>query len=407
MFKDYHKYLSTSLKVYLFVLTIIVILKLIGLDYFGIDINNPIYLKFNNFILDHKLENVYYFITLYIYTYMFISISNHDNSKKAYIFSFFVTIVSTIIKFADAHIGNSLVIFLIDFFYLIFMCELYSRFKNFKIVLKRSIKLLILNTLFQLVSLYLRNVNYYNNNATFVINSILDFDYILMLLIYYKVNFIEGGVKLCGTEVILSLQKKLNLKTLQRKLQKNLHKFKLLDKETKLTYIIYFMLSLIWNILSVIVVLYVAKLNHTFIECIFILTSFWLSKKVFGKPFHLPSMVQCFIVSNLTYYFLNRLTTPLGISILVPIMLGVGLSYVTSKLVKKLYKPLYRGMPKEMFEETILKVTDRDSIKYKICYDYYIEKKRAINVALKYCYSEAGIRKILDNVNKKIKGLNK
>ena len=38
MFKDYHKYLSTSLKVYLFVLLITFILKLVGLNYFGIKI---------------------------------------------------------------------------------------------------------------------------------------------------------------------------------------------------------------------------------------------------------------------------------------------------------------------------------------------------------------------------------
>ena len=50
MFKDYDKYLSISLKVYLFVLVIIIILKIVGLDYFGIDINNPIMIKINNFI---------------------------------------------------------------------------------------------------------------------------------------------------------------------------------------------------------------------------------------------------------------------------------------------------------------------------------------------------------------------
>ena len=40
MFKDYDKYLKTSLKVYLFVLVIIFIMKLVGLDYFGLDVNN-------------------------------------------------------------------------------------------------------------------------------------------------------------------------------------------------------------------------------------------------------------------------------------------------------------------------------------------------------------------------------
>ena len=86
-------------------------------------------------------------------------------------------------------------------------------------------------------------------------------------------------------------------------------------------------------------------------------------------------------------------------------MLGVGLSYFTSKLVKKTYKPLYKGMPKELFEETILKVVDKDSDKYKICYDYFINKKSALYLSTKYNYTEAGIRKIKDRINNKIKGL--
>jgi hypothetical protein len=116
-------------------------------------------------------------------------------------------------------------------------------------------------------------------------------------------------------------------------------------------------------------------------------------------------MGHCFIVSNLAYYVLNRITTPLGISIVVPIMLGVGLSYVTSKLVKKAYKPLYKGMPTDIFNETILKVTDKDSVKYSIAYDYFIKKQAALNLSYKYNYTEAGIRKMLNRINNEIKKL--
>ena len=106
--------------------------------------------------------------------------------------------------------------------------------------------------------------------------------------------------------------------------------FKQQDKVTKITNIIYLILSIFWNMFTILTVIVIAFLNDTLVECIFIVTSFWLSKGKFGKPFHLKSMTHCFIVSNLTYYVLNRITTPLGISIIIPIMLGVGLSYVTS-----------------------------------------------------------------------------
>ena len=95
----------------------------------------------------------------------------------------------------------------------------------------------------------------------------------------------------------------------------------------------------------------------------------------------------------------------MGISIFIPIALGVGLSYVTSKFVKKTYKPLYKGMPKELFEETILKVVDKDSKKYQICYDFYILNQSDLSLSFKYNYSVAGIRKIKDRINAKIKEL--
>ena len=75
MFKDYNKYLRTSLKVYIFVLAIIVILKLIGFDYFGIDINNNTMLRLNNLLTNYKVVYVWYFINLYIQFYLFLFIS--------------------------------------------------------------------------------------------------------------------------------------------------------------------------------------------------------------------------------------------------------------------------------------------------------------------------------------------
>ena len=272
---------------------------------------------------------------------------------------------------------------------------------------KRFIVIMLINMFFQIISMITR-YQYMEYVNEFIPVIILNLDYLLLLLITQKLVLLKKGDenKWYQDQVGSSLLKKLNFMNLLKKSQKNWRNFKKQDKVTKLTYVIYFIFSLIWNVLSVVLILLVAKLNDTFIECIFILTSFWLSKKSFGKAFHFSSMAKCFIVSNLSYYILNRITTPLGISIIVPILLGVGLSYVTSKLVKKTYKPLYRGMPEELFEETILKVVDKNSLKYKICYDFYIQKKSIISLAIKYNYTESGIRKIKDRVNDKINILN-
>ena len=401
MFKDYEKYLSTSLKVYLFVLVIIFIMKMVGLDYFGIDLNNSILLQINNFVLKWKLNYVYYFVSLYIQFYFYLCIT--CQKRNLYFYTLIGTIINMTSQLVIYKISNNpnLIYYPINFSIMIIIPMIIMR----KVKILRQIKSILLMTLYQLVSIIIRNPNIQYDNWNLVLDIILNVDQIILLGITYKIYFMKGEEKLCGLEAGLSSLKKLNLKNLLTKLQKNWRNFKKQDKVTKLTYIIYFILSLIWNTLSIVLILFVAMLNDTFIECIFILTSFWLSKKSFGKAFHFSSMAKCFIVSNLSYYILNRITTPLGISIIVPILLGVGLSYVTSKFVKKPYKPLYRGMPEELFEETILKIVDKDSVKYNICYDFYIKNKSIVALSIKYNYTESGIRKIKDRVNEKIKRL--
>lgn len=412
MFKDYDKYLTTSIKVYLFVLIIIFILKMVGLDYFGLDYSNKIIIYLDNLFIKYKyIKIMFYFSELMIYQYVMTSIIVNDNSKK-FIKYTLITIPFTFVL--HARIKGLLIKYnlsiIVELLYLFIICLIYKIInKNKEKITLPFIKVMFLNLLFQFISAATRYKYSINCINSITNDIILNIDYMIMLLISYNIFFMKGDVKLCGISQVeagsFSL-KKLNFKNLLKRLQKNWHNFRELDKVTKLTYIIYFILSLIWNTLSVVLILFVACLNDTLIECIFILTSFWLSKGKFGKAFHFSSMTKCFIVSNLSYYILNRITTPLGISILVPILLGVGLSYVTSKFVKKTYKPLYRGMPEELFEETILKVVDKDSLKYKICYDFYMNKKSIISLSMKYNYTEAGIRKIKDRVNDKIKRLN-
>ena len=406
MFKDYGKYLLTSLKVYLFVLVIIFILKIVGLDYFGLDINNPIINNIEQFTdKNWIIRDIIYFIPLWLNQYIMVSVSANDNSKGMLKLNLIVIPIYYLLEVFKLKLFGVFST-IVEMLYFLILVVIYKKKLNRNII-KRFLFVMIGLYIIQIISTFTRfrySIEYVNS---FVENVILNLDYVVMLIIIYKINFMKGDNRLCYQVAQYSSSlKKINLKTLLVKLQENLHKFKKQDKETKLTYIFYFTFSLIWNTLSVVIILLVAKLNNTFIECLFILTSFWLSKRAFGKAFHLSSMTQCFIVSNLTYYALNRITTPLGISILIPILLGVGLSYVTSKFVKKLYKPLYKGMPKDLFEETILKVVDKDSIKYKICYDYFIEKKSALSLSYKYNYSEAGIRKIKDRINNKIKELN-
>ncbi len=403
MFKDYDKYLDVSLKVYLFLLGCCFILKLVGLDYFGLDLNDPTLIKISNYLSSTHWGDLYYFISLCIQFYFYLGLVT--NRTKLYKQTFvsiviFYTIQCMLSVFYEMNWLYSVLCFLL----FIIVPSIITK----KIQAKKTIKYIVIMLMYQCVSLFIRNIGIGSNYNNFLVDSLLNIDQLLLLAITYNLHFMKGGTNLCGVEqeVFSSLQMKNHYSNLLKEYQKSSSNFKKLDKQEKATIIIYSILSLIWNVFTLVIVLFIAKLNDTFVECIFIISSFWLSKKVFGKPFHLKSMVQCFILSNVTYYILNRITTPTGISILIPIMLGVGLSYITSKFVKKNYKPLYKGMPKEDFEETILKVADKDSVKYQICYDYFINKENAIFLGHKYNYTEAGIRKITSRVNDNIKALN-
>ena len=405
MFKDYQKFLSKTLKVYLFVLVVIFIMKLVGLEYFGLDINNPIVNKVSNLCLKWKIDSIWYSISLFLQLYFYLRIVCVN--KKCSIYSIIGLIILIITQVLITNYNISKYFYtLISFLLMIIIPMIIEK----KIMIKRQIIVILLMFFYQFVSIFIRNIHIKYENWNFIVDTILNLDQLILLIITERIILKKGDL-LCGQEAFLFFQKKINLKKSLKKLQKNFQnnreKFKKKSTEEKISIVIYIILSLIWNVLSVVIILFVSFINDTLIECIFILTSFWLSKTTFGKPFHFDSMKKCFIVSNLTYYGLNKLTTPLGISLVIPIMLGVGLSYVTSKFVKKTYKPLYRGMPEDLFEETISKVEEKDNIKYKICYEFYIDRISDVSLAFKYNYSVAGIRKIKDRINKKIKELNK
>jgi len=399
MFNDFNKFLKTNLKVYFLVLIIIFIMKLIGLDYFGLDTENIFLINIEKILRSTKLIYVIDFITLYLMFYVYISIV--CNNKNLKFISFIATVIEMIGQFVLLKIGlvNQLKCIL-DFIIWFTIPVIINK----KIKIKKPLIMIFLILLYQLISYITRGEIPISNYENKVMDFLLNIDQYILLIFTYKLYF-EGGANLCHQEVGSSLQKKINFSKLLKELRKKLRNFKKQDKETKITFIIYFALSLFWNVFTVLFILIMAKLNGTLIECLFIITSFWLSKRTFGKAFHLENMTHCFIISSLTYYILNRITTPLGISIFIPIILGVALSYFTLKLVKKKYKPLYRGMSKELFEETILQIVDKNSVKYNICYDYFILKKSAIYLSGKYNYSEAGIRKIKERINAKIKEL--
>ena len=71
-----NNFLSKTLITYTFLLVIIFILKLVGLDYFGLDLNNEIVINLTKLINKHRLiNNMYHMVPLIIYQYITISMN--------------------------------------------------------------------------------------------------------------------------------------------------------------------------------------------------------------------------------------------------------------------------------------------------------------------------------------------
>ena len=411
--KDLDVILYRTVLTYGIILTFLFILKLFGFDYFRLDMNNEIIVMIDNFVRTFHIEYIWYAITLYINAFCIISITTNIDDRKIKKDILFMLPLFLFMQYLKTIVNLPYLFIIVDFLYLFILSMLYIKYRGNKINKNNIVNywmFMILCFVFQLISLITRNIPIQNQNSfsnDFIINIIINIDYFVLMLMMRKLYFIKGGKSLWDLVHSYSLDLLTSLKSLPSKLQKSYLKAKpKLDNNTdKLAYRIYLVLFWLYNLFTLFIILFIATLNHTFVECIFIVTSFWINKAVFGKAFHLKKASVCFAVSSLSYYTLNRLTWDIGISFIVPISLGIVLSYVTSKLMfMQEHKQLYRGMDLDDFYETITKVTSNNE-HIEICKMFYVDKQPDVKIAFKYNYSVANIKKIKQKINKRIREL--
>lgn len=393
--KDIEKLMSRTLITYFIILIGIFILKICGLDYFGLDDGNKILLAIDSFVNKYHLEFLWYTITLTLYTYIILSISCVDNSKKMKIYTLIVMPLNMISQILKYYFNFKLLFIFTDLLWLFMLEVIYIKFIKKEHIKKYNIinygLYCIVNIIFQGMSVAIRSIGCSIDYTNFISQVIYNFDYIILSIIAYKLFFLKGGT--CLWEVGSFLHLHASLRSLPTKLQNIYANNKKKSKVEKVSDFIYFPLFLLWNVLTVVVILFVAKLNDTFIECLIILSSFWINKTIFGKPFHMKSALSCFIVSNVSYYCLNRITFPCGLSILISIIFGLLLAYITSLFVKKKEKRLYRGMTKELYDEYVSNFVDKDSYEYLIGKYYYVDGESEQWIANRLNYSVPSIQK--------------
>ena len=411
MMKNVDKLFYQSLQTYYFLLIIVVIIKLLGGNYFDIVQTNDAINMINDFVTHWKLENVWYAITLYINVYITISITCNDNSKKMKKYCLFCLIFAIILQLLKSNINLPFIFVIIDMIYLFLLALLYLRINKIKIhknnITNYWFYMLILNII-QLCSIFIRHINIQNQTQfdnSFIIGIVLNLDYLLVLVILYKLYFMKGVKSLWVLVVSYGSQKLTSLKNSLRDFHVKSQNKPKLTKEERITYMIYTPLYLLWNLFTMLIIVLIALLNNAMEEAIFITIAFWINKRVFGKPFHFKSVGMCFCFSSIVYYILTRITFKIQTSLFIPIFLGVALSYVTSTFIKRNYK-LYKGMSIDLFNETIKQVTN-DELVIKMCREYYCDRLNDVKIATINNYSIDSVRKKRQRINKELRNLEK
>lgn len=406
MKKDLDKILSSTLKTYFIILIGIVVVKLFGFDYFGLDTSNEIIIMIDNFIKTFHLELVWYAITLYIYQYVIFSITCVDNSKTMKLYTLYTLPIAITIQLLKTQINAPYLFAIIDLLWLFMFSMLYIRFVKRNKIEKYNVSnywiYCVVNMIFQLLSMFIRNIDMSVDYNNFIMSFVGNIDYIILSIMFYTYFYLKGGKSLWDGVVSSFSHLRTLLKTLPTKLQKFYLNNKAKSRFDKISDCIYIPLFLLWNVFTLLVILFVATLNHTFVECIIIATSFWINKKTFGKPFHMKTALSCFMVSNLTYYCLNRITIPNGISLIVSVSLGIALCYITSKFVKS--KKLYRGMSIEEYDKFVLPLYSINSIYYEIGKLFYVDRYSEQWIANRLSYSIPSIQKKKHELKNKVKG---
>ena len=372
----------------------IFIIKLFGIDYFGLDTRNEIIVWIDDFINRFHLEMVWYGITLYLYTYIILSISCVDKSIKMKVFILCILPLCLAIQHLKTMINLPFMFVFTDLLWLFMLVICYIKLVKKSEIEKYNVSnywtYMLLNFIFQLISVFIRNVKIVNTYGI-IMSILLNFDYIILSIIAYKLFFNIGGNSLWVWVVGLFSHLLTLLKSFPTKLQNFYLNNKAKSRFDKISDSIYIPLFILWNIFTLMVVLFIATLNHTFAECIIILCSFWINKRTFGKAFHMPTAFSCFIVSNLTYYALNRITIPASISLIISVILGIALCYITSKFVKT--KKLYRGMSLNEYNSNVLDLYDEESVYYQIGKLFYVDRYSEQWIATKLAYSVPSIQK--------------
>lgn len=104
--------------------------------------------------------------------------------------------------------------------------------------------------------------------------------------------------------------------------------FNVLIKSLKTaSFVLFVILTQGWQALGIIAI---SLINDRPWECLFIFFGFIVGRRFFGKTYHAPTLTICTILTWVVFYFLTSAVPSFSVSITIPCIFGICLSYILS-----------------------------------------------------------------------------
>ena len=175
-------------------LFICIILKLFGVQWFDLNTDIPILQEIDNVVMNSEiLSFIYSFVFTFISSYMIILIVLKRNSKINILLTSLMVVVSLITKrYYNFYYFPIFIEILFLFIIILF---------NDKTKLKEILLCILLNLIYQIISLSLRGLNIGVSNYSLLVNVLMNVDYYLLLFLTY-LYLKKGDFTLCGIVVV-------------------------------------------------------------------------------------------------------------------------------------------------------------------------------------------------------------
>lgn len=165
-------------------------MKLFGITYFNLDLDNKLFNDINNFITNNNLTNIYYTITLSVQVYLLYCIVNRDKGKKAILYCLALVPINVLVRVLtslyEVELGN--LAGLLEIFYLVLITTKFN-YKKFL----RGLFVVVFMVIYQGISVNLRNYEIKVHTYSLIVELILSIDLYILLILHREVALMNGG----------------------------------------------------------------------------------------------------------------------------------------------------------------------------------------------------------------------